>query len=408
MKSQPLTFLRILAIAFILLCATGAWLVLGAAMLVRTNDSDSRLGAAVDQVWGSPLAQTHPVAWYLSPTGERGRKTILPAASEIQVHLDYEPKAKGLLWYRTYGVRFHAIYRIANPTPITQTIYVEFRLPEGRNALEDVVFQLGEGEAKVTAATPRDGRLTQAIVVPAGSSAPLEVGYRTRGRDLWRYAFNDADRIRDFRLAMTSNFTEIDFPPGTASPTTRHPVNGNGWQLLWEYRDVISPQGIGLSMPNVLNAGPVAARISFFAPVSLVFFFAVLLILGAVRDTGLHPMNYFFIAAGCFAFQLLFAYLVDHVPVHASFAIAAAVSLLLVCGYIHLVGGRALTLIALPAQLGYMVLFSYSFFFDGLSGLTITIGAILTLAILMLASARVDWSEKLRRKPRAVAPPAVV
>ena len=30
-------------------------------------------------------------------------------------------------------------------------------------------------------------------------------------------------------------------------------------------------------MPNVLNAGPVAARISFFAPVSLLFFFAVLL-----------------------------------------------------------------------------------------------------------------------------------
>jgi hypothetical protein len=99
---------------------------------------------------------------------------------------------------------------------------------------------------------------------------------------------------------------------------------------------------------------------------------------------------------------------VDHVPVHASFAIAAAVSLLLVCGYIHLVGGRALTRIALPAQLGYMVLFSYSFFFDGMSGLTITIGAILTLAILMLASARVDWSEKFRRKPRAAAPPAVV
>jgi len=54
------------------------------------------------------------------------------------------------------------------------------------------------------------------------------------------------------------------------------------------------------------------------------------------------------------------------------------------------------------------VLFSYSFFFDGMSGLTITIGAILTLAILMLASARVDWSEKFRRKPRAAAPPAVV
>jgi hypothetical protein len=46
------------------------------------------------------------------------------------------------------------------------------------------------------------------------------------------------------------------------------------------------------------------------------------------------------------------------------------------------------------AQFGYMVLFSYSFFFDGLTGITITIGSIVTLALLMGATARVNWSEK--------------
>jgi inner membrane protein involved in colicin E2 resistance len=225
---------------------------------------------------------------------------------------------------------------------------------------------------------------------------------------LWQYRFDGAERIRDFQLAMVTNFEEIDFPGGTSSPTERQQDGHAGWHLLWQYSDVINPHDLGIAMPAVLNAGPVAARISFFAPVSLVFFFTVLLILGAVRDFNLHPMNYFFLAAGCFAFQLLFAYLVDLLPVYVSFSIAALVSLILVGGYLHILGGRRLSLIALPAQFAYMVLFSYSFFFDGISGLTIAVGAIITLAILMVASAKVDWSEKFKRPARMVEPPPLV
>lgn len=402
MKSQSITFLRILAIALVFIGATAAWLVLGSAMLVRTNDRGAELGAAVDRVWGSPLTQRHPTAWYLSPAGEKGRKSLQPASSSVEVLLGYEPKAKGLLWHRTYTVQFRGAYRIANPTPIPQTIYVRFELPSGDSELEAAAFELGEGGDAVTATAPVDGALTQAVVVPAGGSVPLTVTYRTRGRDLWTYSFGNAGRLRDFRLNLATDFREIDFPAGTSSPSQREAVE-DGWRLQWQYEDVIDPRAIGMAMPKVLNAGPIAARMSFFAPVSLLFFFAVLLILGAVRGVSLHPMNYFFLAAGCFAFQLLFAYLVDHLDVYPSFAIAAAVSIALVCGYVQLVGGRRLLTIALPAQVAFMVLFSASFFLDGFTGLTITAGAIITLAILMVASARVDWGEKFRRSKPAPA-----
>ena len=56
------------------------------------------------------------------------------------------------------------------------------------------------------------------------------------------------------------------------------------------------------------------------------------------------------------------------------------------------------------AQFAYMVLFSYSFFFDGLTGITITVGAIATLALLMAFTAKVDWDQTLRRK---ALPPAI-
>ncbi|MEI6349882.1 MAG: inner membrane CreD family protein [Verrucomicrobiota bacterium] len=150
-------------------------------------------------------------------------------------------------------------------------------------------------------------------------------------------------------------------------------------------------------MPGVLNPGPVASRIAFFAPVSLIFFFAVLLIMATVWQVNLHPMNYFFLAAGLFAFHLLFAYLVDLIPLTAAFVVAALVSMVLVSGYLFIAAGKAFARLAASAQFAYLVLFSYSFFFDGLTGLTITLGAIITLAILMVTTARVDWSEKFTR-----------
>jgi VIT1/CCC1 family predicted Fe2+/Mn2+ transporter len=50
------------------------------------------------------------------------------------------------------------------------------------------------------------------------------------------------------------------------------------------------------------------------------------------------------------------------------------------------------------AQLVYLVLFSYAFFFKGLTGLTITIGAILTLFVLMQVTARVNWGDVFKRQ----------
>ena len=158
-----------------------------------------------------------------------------------------------------------------------------------------------------------------------------------------------------------------------------------------------------MDMPKVLNPGPVASRITFFAPVSLIFFFGVLVVICLMQRVDLHPMNFFFLAAGCFAFQLLFAYLVDLIPLGIAFALSAAVSLAMVSGYLYLARGLRFARLAGAAQFAYMILFSYSFFFDGLTGLTITIGAIVTLGILMVATARVNWSEKFAGRP--VPPP---
>lgn len=152
-------------------------------------------------------------------------------------------------------------------------------------------------------------------------------------------------------------------------------------------------------MPQKLNPGPVAQRISFFAPVSLLFFFTILLIISGIRQVIFHPMHYFFLAAGFFAFHLLFAYLVDHVQLEGSFLISSITSVLLIWTYMGKVAGQSFSIrFVLPTQVIYLILFSYSFFFEGYTGLTITIGAIVTLFVLMQMTAKTDWNQIFGKK----------
>ena len=386
-----MTIKRFIAIIFIVVCTGFAWFVLGASLSFRSNTSSSALHESVEEAWGRPMTQQHLLVYYNSPGQANGKHYIQPAQSDVTVKLSYEPKKKGLLWYRTYLAQFNGTYVIENPTPVTQTIYVRFNLPAEKTSYTDFAFVLdgiaSTGDHKV------EGGITEAVTLAPKATANIAVVYKSRGTDQWGYTFGDTTRVRNFHLQMTTDFSEIDFPAGTCSPTIRNPDAG-GWKFTWNYPDVIGAQAIGMAMPKALNPGPVASRITFFAPISLLFFFAVLLLTATMRSVNLHPMNYFFLACGCFAFQLLFAYLVDLFPLLGAFVVSAAVSLVLVSGYLRLATDGAFAGIAAIAQLAYMVLFSYSFFFDGLTGLTITIGAIATLALLMVTTARVNWSEK--------------
>lgn len=391
---------HLIASLAIVACTSIAWFVLGAALSQRTADSSAAIHAEVADVWGPPLEQFHPQAWYETPNAPGGRATILPSRSQVSVDLAYDPKRRGLLWHRTYDVTFGGDYVFTNPTRIPQTIYVSFPLPAGTAGLHEFRFLLGDSDEGNDAMPGRTGVVTRAIVVPAAGSIDLRTGYRTRGTGTWSYHFPDKRRISGFRLDMRTNFSDIDFPAGTGSPGSRV-ADARGWSLAWEFPDVLAAPSIGMDMPKQLNAGPVAARIVFFAPVSLLFFVTILLLMATMRGVALHPMHVFFVAAGFFAFHLLFAYLVDLLPIHPSFAIATTVSVLLVCGYLKAVGGKALLAIALPAQLAYLVLFSGSFFFDGLTGITLTVCGVATLALLMFLTARIDWRAAFTPRPSA-------
>jgi hypothetical protein len=390
--------IHLIASLAIIACTTAAWFLLGAALSYRTGESSATLQAEVAGVWGPALTQQHPQAWFETPNSPGGKARVLPSSSQVAVQLTSEPKRRGLLWHRTYEVDVKGDYVFTNPTKIPQTFYISFPLPAETAGLHGFEFRLGETESPAQSAPGQSGVVTRAILLPASGTVTLHTGYRTRGTNTWSYHFPDNRRIAGFKLTMRTNFPEINFPVGTGSPGERT-LDRDGFTLVWDYPDVLAAPSIGMDMPKRLNAGPVAARIAFFAPVSLLFFVTIVLLIGAMKGCPLHPMHVFFIAAGFFAFHLLFAYLVDLLPLLPSFGISAAASMLLVCGYLKAVGGKPLFKIALPAQAVYLVLFSASFFIDGLTGITLAVLGVITLALLMFLTASIDWKTFFTRKP---------
>jgi inner membrane protein involved in colicin E2 resistance len=226
-----------------------------------------------------------------------------------------------------------------------------------------------------------------------GRSTWVEVGYASRGRDAWVYRLGSGvAAVSGLQVHVATNFNAIDFPAQTLLPT-KETQTRDGWDLQWNYSRLLTSNAIGVTIPAPLQPGPLAGRITFWAPVALLFYFFVMLIITKLRGVDLHPVNYFFLACAFFAFHLLFGYLVDRVSIGAAFAICSLVSIFLSISYLRLVvGWRFAAVESGLAQFVYLVLFSFALFNEGWSGLTITVGAIVTLFVAMQVTARIRWA----------------
>jgi hypothetical protein len=409
------TVRRLFAIAGIFLGTSAAWAILGTSLVARAGEFDSRLEHEVHALWGAPQRQIAAGAtlerWGVETevveskdatgkvTRTETRRNVMrplllaPVQTRATADVQLEHRQKGLLWYATYDVRFQATYRFQNPDAEPRTIGLRLPLPEGQVLFDDVTVRV-DGQA-APGAGQVGAELAASVVVAPNATVAFEVGYRSRGVGTWTYAFGKEGvaQVRDFELVVSTNVQDVDFPAGTVSPS-RRAAAGDGSTLTWTFANLVTGQAIGLGLPERLNPGPFAARVTFFAPVSLLFFLAVMVMVGVTSGQSLHPMHYWFLSAAFFAFHLLLAYLVDHVGVATAFSIAAAVSVFLVVSYLRVVTGmrRALTEAGV-AQLVFLVLFSYAFFFQGMTGLAITIGAVLTLFAMMQMTARVSWDD---------------
>ncbi len=404
---------RLAAIILIFVCTAGAWFVLGGTVLLRTNTQDDRLRNAVGQLWGTVQVQKTPSVYYETQNKTETQriesgKTVseiqtqtvtnyVPLkSSQIDVSLALQHRKKGLLWYPTYAVDFSAHYVVSNDTPEPRAMFINFTFPTAGAVYDNFRFTVGGKELQNI--EPSSGSIVQAMKLEPGQKETVEIAYKSQGMSEWGYEFGEnVSQVRDFLLNMKTDFTKIDFPQNSISPTSQVQIK-DGWDLKWQYSNLLTGVKIGMVMPNKLNPGPWVSKVTFSAPISLFLFFFLLFIFTTLRKIEIHPMNYFFLAAAFFSFHLLLVYLVDHISIHTAFFICSAVSILLVITYMRLVVRTRFALLEIGVtQLVYQVFFSYTFFFEGFTGLVITILSILTLFVVMQMTGKVNWGEVFQK-----------
>jgi hypothetical protein len=322
-------------------------------------------------------------------------------SSKIDVSLSLEHRKKGLLWYSTYVVNFLGRYKVSNDAPQPHDIYFNFDFPAQGAVYDNFQFIVGDKELENIEIFP--GKVKHPIKLSPGESEVIEISYTSQGLDQWWYDFGkNVSQVKDFLLTMGTNFDKIDFPQNSISPTQKTKTK-DGWKLKWQYSNLLTGVKIGMDLPKKLNPGPWVSQITFSAPISLFLFFFLLFIFTTLRDIKIHPMNYFFIATAFFSFHLLMAYLVDHISIHSAFFISSAVSIFLVVTYMRLVVSNRFAFAEIAiSQFIYLVLFSYTFFFEGFTGLAITILCIATLFVAMQFTGKVDWEFIFQKKKNTV------
>src|SRR3954470_17014832 len=110
-------------------------MILGGTLNLRTNSLSGSLGTEVNALWGPPGRQAPPLAQYqrselteevtVEQKSEGNTRKVVQhetkvdvpltlESSNVHAKLTLEQRQKGLLWFPTYGIDFHADYAFSN------------------------------------------------------------------------------------------------------------------------------------------------------------------------------------------------------------------------------------------------------------------------------------------------------
>lgn len=400
---------KIIGIGVIFVVTSVAWMILGASNLSRTNTKYSSLKKEVANLYGDNLIIKTPLCYQkdkkeFSEIDDSGKTVIRDIytynyfeiiKSDVSIDIALDRRKKGNLWFPTFKTVYKGDYTFkVNYYDKSKKLYL-FSVLESKDSIySDIVMSInGENVANIT---PLIRRQDMEVEPDKDGTVRISVSYKSTGMEELFYRISENDdiaQINDFNLKITTDFKDYDLPDNTISPTDKKEI-GNGYELSWRLNKAVTGKDIGVIIPNKLNPGTIVTRVTFFAPVSLLFFFTVLFMLSVIFKLNFHPVHYFFLAATFFAFHLSYSYFSDHMNLYLTFGISSVVSLFLTVTYLRIFTSKVVSYIYAPIiEFVYLVCFSFSFFFDGMTGVIVTICSIFTLFVLMQLTGKINWDE---------------
>ncbi len=411
-----MTVKKLIAIAIIYIASFAAWMILGVSNLSRTEKATNELRKEVISLYGDILVINSPLC---NSKTKKIKKEFIDGKtidteffeekdfeltkSDISITINLDQRKKGNLWFPTFKALFNGSYefKINNFKNTNDTKYYIYTILGSSNSIYNNI-KLVINDNNISNIIPLIKKKEIEVIPTQEGVVKLNITYNCTGMENLTYFITPnlegISQINNFKMLIKTDFKNYDLANNMMSPIEKKEL-GNGFELLWQLNNSVTGKDIGIIIPNKLNPGQIVSRVTFFAPVSLLFFIIVIFIIGIILKVNIHPMNYFFLTATFFSFHLMFSYFSDHLNIYLTFLIASVVSLFLTTTYLRLFTPKKLSYFYAPVtQFIYLIVFSYSFFFKGMTGVIVTICSVITLFILMQITAKTDWETIFTKK----------
>lgn len=412
MKSN-MTTNKLIAIIIIFFCVCIAWIILGKSNETRTEESFNTLKKEVSGLFGDKIKIDSPFISSSSEiTVEYSNKNKLSSykknvvennvgqlkKTKIDIDVFLDQRKKGNLWFPTFNCKFKSEYQFKLTTKKDTKYYLNMEINSGNSIYTDIQVIINDEIINFTSLIEK--KKTR-VFPDKNGNVNIKFSYKSTGMESLSYFISpkkgDKKKLEHFLLKINTDFNNFNFSSGSISPTKKI-KNKKGYSLIWDLNNSITSRDIILIIPNKINPGVIISKTIFFAPVSLLFFFFVIVIFTIIFNINIHPFNYFFLGATFFAFHLMYAYFSDHMNIHLSFVISSLISIILTITYLRLFTPKKMAFFIAPlCQLIFLIIFSFSFFLKGTTGITVTVCSVLTLFILMQITGKINWDEVFKQ-----------
>lgn len=404
-----MTVKKILGLFVIFFFTSIAWMILGGSNYSRTSYSMSSLKKGIKAMYGDILEIEAPklMSKKIIPVQKNNMRNEYYEEnieytyfnldkSDIKIDIKLDRRKKGNIWFPTFKAHFKAEYKfkIDNFIP-DEKYYLKATLRSKENIYDNVKIEInGKAYNNFLEFLTKKELL---IEPDKNGGLVFDIEYDVTGMETLTYfispGYEEICQVNNFNCTVTTDFDDYDFLSSSLSPSEKL-KDGAFSKLIWSFNNTITGKDIGIIIPNKLNPGEIIPRVSFFAPVSLLFFLIVLSMIAIVYKQNIHTMHFFFLALTFFSFHLMFSYFSDQMDIYLSFALSSVISILLTVTYVMRFLSKKMSFIVTPAiQIIYLIIFSFSFFFYGVTGLIVTICSVITLFVLMQITAKLDWNE---------------
>jgi len=390
----------------------------------------------ISGTWGAAQTIAGPVLvvpYRWTTTDDNGKQTqcisrasFLPEALDVQGVADTEVRKRTLFKVVVYKARLKVSGRFARPEmaglirpgaePLWNEATVNIGVSDPRGIARRMTLKWNGQDI------PLAPSITDASLFTTGLHAPAQFSVAGPAAAI-PFAFDlDLNGTRDLRLVPAGSETSLQLsspwphPGFTGAPLPesrsvtdqgftaawRVPYFGRGFPPAWTDsvldREKLKLQAdaaaFGVSFVQPVDVYQQAERAVKYAVLFIVLTFVVFFLCEVMRSRLLHPVQYLFVGFAICVFYLLLLSISEHVGFDVAYAVAATATTLLIGSYSVFVLGGA----GQGVFLGVAVAALYAFLYlllrlEDYALLAGSVGLFVMLAVLMLATRRVNWYE---------------